>query len=101
MVSPRPSCISAPVSMIDSPPSWRMPTSNETRVRVDGRSKIIASVLPSSGLRTIAPLAAFRSFFMAALTSSIVRRSPAGNALMSRKCRSGFTIRPLPSSATR
>ena len=26
-----------------------MPTSNETRVRVDGRSKIIASVLPASG----------------------------------------------------
>src|SRR6185295_11472752 len=41
MVSPRPSCISAPVSMMDSPPSWRMPTSNDTRVRVDGRSKII------------------------------------------------------------
>ena len=26
-----------------------MPTSNETRVRVDGRSKIIARVLPASG----------------------------------------------------
>ena len=26
-----------------------MPTSNDTRVRVEGRSKIIASVLPSSG----------------------------------------------------
>ena len=36
MVSPRPSCISAPVSMIVSPPSSRMPTSKDTRVRVDG-----------------------------------------------------------------
>ena len=27
-----------------------MPTSNDTRVRVEGFSKIIASVLPSSGL---------------------------------------------------
>ena len=40
MVSPRPSCISAPVSMMDSPPSWRMPTSNDTRVRVEGLSLI-------------------------------------------------------------
>ncbi len=32
-----------------SPPSWRMPTSNETRVRVLGFSKISASVLPASG----------------------------------------------------
>src|SRR6202035_3430726 len=55
MVSPRPSCISAPVSMIDSPPSWRMPTSNETRVRVEGFSKIIASVLPSSGFGGFSP----------------------------------------------
>ncbi|MGY4346821.1 hypothetical protein ACVWXM_003288 [Bradyrhizobium sp. GM7.3] len=50
MVSPRPSCISAPVSMMGSPPSWRMATSKDTRVRVEGRSKIIARVLPSSGL---------------------------------------------------
>ena len=28
-----------------------MPTSNETRVRVDGRSKIIANVLPSERTR--------------------------------------------------
>jgi hypothetical protein len=31
------------------PPSWRIATSNETRVRVDGFSKIIARVLPASG----------------------------------------------------
>ena len=49
MDSPRPSCISAPVSMSVSPPSSRMPTSKEMRVRVDGLSKIIASTLPASG----------------------------------------------------
>jgi hypothetical protein len=40
--------------MIVSPPSWRMPTSKETRVRVEGFSKIIASVLPASGRLRIA-----------------------------------------------
>src|SRR5256885_10472058 len=40
MVSPRPSCISWPVSRMAAPPSWRMATSKETRVRVDGLSKI-------------------------------------------------------------
>ena len=49
MVSPRPSWISVPVSTTTSPPSWRMPTSNETRVRVDGFSKISARVRPASG----------------------------------------------------
>ena len=49
MVSPRPSCISAPVSITTSPPSWRIATSKLTRVRVLGFSKIIASVLPASG----------------------------------------------------
>ena len=43
-------------SMIVSPPSWRMPTSKETRVRVEGLSKIIASTLPSSGLVALAGL---------------------------------------------
>src|SRR6185369_15749075 len=50
MVSPRPSWVSVRPSMIVWPPSSRMPTSNDTRVRVDGFSKIIASVLPASGL---------------------------------------------------
>ena len=52
-VSPRPSCISCAVSVIASPPSWRMATSKETRVRVEGLSKIIASVLPASGFLTM------------------------------------------------
>jgi hypothetical protein len=39
--------------MIVSPPSWRMPTSKDTRVRVDGFSKIMASALPASGLSAV------------------------------------------------
>ena len=49
MVSSRESCISLPVSTIVSPPSSRMATSKETRVRVDCLSKIMASVLPANG----------------------------------------------------
>src|ERR1700740_3430816 len=49
MVSPRPSCVSVRPSMMVWPPSSRMPTSNDTRVRVDGFSKIMASVLPPNG----------------------------------------------------
>ena len=72
MVSLRPSCISVPVSMIVSPPSWRMATSKETRVRVDGLSKIIASTLPSNGrLRSPALSRDLRS----AASSSIDLRS--------------------------
>ena len=37
------------MSIIVSPPSSRMARSNETRVRVDGLSKIIARTLPASG----------------------------------------------------
>jgi hypothetical protein len=49
IVSPRPSCISAPVSMMVSPPSSRMATSKETRVRVEGLSNTMASCFPASG----------------------------------------------------
>ena len=45
MVSPWPSCISLPDSTIVSPPIWRTPTSKETRVRVEGFSKISATML--------------------------------------------------------
>ena len=73
----------APVSMMASPPSWRMPTSNETRVRVDGRSKIIARVLPSSGFLFFS--CAFSFAFMATLRSSMLRSSFGGSSLISRK----------------
>ncbi len=60
-----------------------MPTSNDTRVRVDGRSKIIASVLPSSGLLVFS--CAFSFAFMAAPAASMLRSSASGNSEMSRK----------------
>ena len=69
--------------MMDSPPSWRMPTSNDTRVRVEGRSKIIASVLPSSGFLLFSCALSFA--FMSALKASMLRNSFGGNSLMSRK----------------
>ncbi|CDX33909.1 hypothetical protein MPLA_1690011 [Mesorhizobium sp. ORS 3359] len=84
MVSDRPSCISVPVSMIVSPPSWRMPTSKDTRVRVDGLSKIIASTLPSSGFERSPALSLV---FRAIASSSMMRRSPAETADRSVKWR--------------
>ena len=86
MVSPRPSCISVPVSITTSPPSWRIATSNDTRVRVEGLSKIIASVLPASGLS-----AAARSRLSAVLHGAARLDHPAqlvdGISVRSRKCR--------------
>ena len=43
MVSPRPICISLGVSTTTDPPSCFIAISNDTRVRVDGFSNIIAS----------------------------------------------------------
>ena len=45
--SPRPSCRSRDERNIPSPPSWNIPASNETRVRVDDFSKIMARDFPS------------------------------------------------------
>src|SRR5690606_18662943 len=75
--------------MIVSPPSWRMPTSKETRVRVDGFSKIIASTLPSSG-RSLAP--ALRRVLRARASSSIARSSAEESADRSVKWRSSMAI---------
>ena len=46
--SPRPSCSSSPRSVTGAPPSSATPTWNETRVRVDGRSKNSATAAPAS-----------------------------------------------------
>ncbi len=46
--SPRPSWLSPVARWTAWPPSCAIPTSNETRVRVDGFSKIIPSVRPAS-----------------------------------------------------
>src|SRR5580700_6034805 len=95
MVSPRPSCISWPVSTMVSPPSWRIATSKETRVRVEGLSKIIASILPArppphpsrpDALREEVG-GARRSFFMARLTSMMTRNASGAMSIKSRKWR--------------
>ena len=46
IVSPRPSCRSADDSGTGWPPAEAIAISNETRVRVDGFSKIIATERP-------------------------------------------------------
>ena len=43
IVSPRPSWLDAASTIIGVPPSWAMPASNDSRVRVDGLSKITAT----------------------------------------------------------
>src|SRR5215510_6424982 len=91
MVSPRPSCISWPVSRMASPPSWRMAMSKETRVRVDGLSKIMASVRPSSGFGP-----SWRRAFMARLASIIPRSSCGGMSIRSRKWRRPLALIRLP-----
>ena len=47
--SPRPKWESFGLMARAWPPSWCMPTSKETRVRVELNSKIMASVCPLSG----------------------------------------------------
>ena len=46
MVSSRPSWDIRPSTMTGWPPSWEMPTSNESRVRVEFFSKMTATDLP-------------------------------------------------------
>ena len=64
-----------------------MPTSKDTRVRVEGLSKIIASTRPASGRAGRDPAGARRSFLMLAAASSMPRSSEPGMSLRSRKCR--------------
>jgi hypothetical protein len=47
--SPRPSWMSTALKNIGCPPSSRMPTSNDSRVRVDCLENISAHVWPASG----------------------------------------------------
>ena len=47
--SPRESCVSPRLRLIAMPPSWFMPASNDTRVRVDAFSNTMASVRSRSG----------------------------------------------------
>ena len=50
IVSPRWSWMSFEPRKSACPPSWYMPTSNDTRVRVDGFWKIMASDWPASAV---------------------------------------------------
>src|SRR5690606_33658921 len=70
---------------IVSPPSCRIPTSKDTRVRVEAFSKIMARTLPSNGFAVGSPAFsfAFRSF--ASLRTP--RSSAADNVERSRKWR--------------
>ena len=49
MVSSRPSCMARPSTMIGWPPNCEMPTSKDSRVRVEFFSKMAATDLPASG----------------------------------------------------
>ena len=54
--SPRPSCTSRGERKSACPPSCQVPTSNDTRVRVDDFMKIIASDFPASGFLVYFPV---------------------------------------------
>ena len=71
-----------------SPPSWRTPTSKLTRVRVEGFSKISATIRPASGRSSSGvPLGRpLRAIFMARALSIILRRSAGEVLWISRKC---------------
>src|SRR5690606_23059056 len=76
-------CISCPVSIRVWPPSCRIPTSKETRVRVDWRSKIMASTLSlSSNGRSPSRKRRLRSW----ARSRMPRRVAASKSFKSRKC---------------
>ena len=80
MVSPWPSCISPPDSTSVSPPICRTPTSKLTRVRVEGFSKISATIRPASGRSASgAPCGGpARAAFIARRRARIARSSSAG-----------------------
>src|SRR3954469_3174154 len=63
------------------PPSWKAPTSNETRVRVEILAKIIASVLPAGGFSRESPR------FMRAARSKTARSSGLEKSGIARKWR--------------
>src|SRR4029077_6978344 len=58
-----------------SPPSSRIPTSNETRVRVEGLEKISAQVCPASGWAEILPRLLFTSAVLRKIRSISSRES--------------------------
>ncbi len=90
--SPRPSCVSWPDRNSALPPSWDMPASKETRVRVEALVKIIAKTLPCN--------VAWDSPRSRSALSSMARRirrriSSALKSMRVKKCR-GAVMRGLP-----
>ena len=69
------------------PPSWLMPTSNETRVRVEGLSKIRATLLPARGWH-MAPVALRAAFSSAAR----LHQAPTSAGLRSRMVKQMFGV---------
>ena len=68
--------------MMAWPPSWLMPTSNDTRVLVDGFSNTIAKCLPAKGAYGVP----FRvKDLMRLALSKIALKSSAETSLMSKK----------------
>ncbi len=89
MVSPRPSCMSLEVAMVEAPPSWRMAASNEKRVRVEFFWKIIARVRPAAGASgSSLPLGQpARACLRRRASSMMPRRARASSRHRSMKCR--------------
>ncbi len=83
--SPRVNCISSPRRTIGVAPSSATPTSNETRVRVEGRSKTRATLRP--GQRPLAVAVAARPAFSSAARSSSCDSSKAPSSSPVRKSR--------------
>ena len=80
--SPRPSWMSFALRNSALPPSSRMPTSNETRVRVDDFENISAHVWPLSGCVLCAP----RSFLKTFASRKMVSKSLRGNFSNDNRC---------------
>src|SRR3989442_9631186 len=92
IVSPRPSCRSLGLRKRAWPPSCVMPTSNETRVRVEAFSKIIARLLPRSGSYG-SP--AFVRFLILAASSRRPTRSSFTSRIEIRSRFSPMDLRPI------
>src|SRR5919202_2541295 len=79
-----PICISCGLRGRAWPPSWYIPTSKETRGRLEGFWKTIASVFPKSGLKGMRDL---RSIFSFRASSRISRTSSGANSARVRQSR--------------
>src|SRR5262245_22124734 len=94
MGSPRPTCKSVWLRASVCPPSWRMATSNETRVRVEGFSKISISTAPAMPLGVSSGGTVLPAFFMARPISTMRRSVAASIRSRSRKCRGAMAHPP-------